>query len=128
MPSYSQEEAASLLGQHLVKINERLDAIEAKPVRDKFTRRYEAGRRLARSSGYRGKRLEDLEHWMLENEVPRHDLAMQLQPVPPDTNYFSGEQGDADITKLIESAGKDNAALARLVNSALREARQDDDY
>jgi hypothetical protein len=127
MPQYSQEEAAGLLGQHLVKLNERLDALEAKPVRDKFTRRYEAGRRLARQSGYRGKRLEDLENWMIENEVVRHDQAMKLQPLPPDTSYFSGEH-DADITKLIESGGKDQAVLARLVNSALAEVRADDDY
>jgi hypothetical protein len=124
MPQYSQEEAASLLGQHLVKITERLDSLEAKPVRDKFQREYLKGRRLAKGAGFDTAQLEER---MIERGITHHEDAMRLYPDYRSGNIYDA-QSDEDFKKLIESGGRDEGVLRRLIGSALSEVRADDDY
>jgi hypothetical protein len=125
MPEYSQAEAAALLGEMLVKTNARLDALEAAPARNQYSRSVDRGRQRAAQNGYVGPRLQELEQFMIDRGITRHEDAMQLMPSAAPTDYFSG---DEDFTKLIEAHGNDPAAERRMVHRALQEVRQADDY
>jgi hypothetical protein len=94
-------------------------------VRDTFARRYESGRELARSKGYRGPRLAELEEYMIENGVTQHAHAMQLSSAPPPSRFVF-EDDDTDMKALIESGGQDDGVMRRMVDKALKETRSND--
>jgi hypothetical protein len=126
MPQYSQEEAAGLLGQLLVKVNERLDSLEAAPARSRASRSVERGRQLAVQKGGE-EYARQVEELMLARGVSHHSDAMQLMPAPAPTDYFS-DGGNQYIKELLESVN-DNVPLMREVNKTLQEVRNlQDEY
>jgi hypothetical protein len=81
MPQYTPEEAAGLLGQAIVKMNERLDSLEAAPARNRASRSIERGRQLALQRG--GEQYaNEVGQLMINRGISHYEDAMRLLPTP----------------------------------------------
>jgi hypothetical protein len=77
-------QAGANLAKALKGLGDRIEAVENRPAVEKLNQEWREGRRYAKGRGYDDRDLERLEGWMVQNAVGRHDLAVQLDPAPPE--------------------------------------------
>jgi hypothetical protein len=122
MPQYSQEEAAGLLGQHLVKQNQELAELRQIIMQERQRGKVEHEERLMKSYGYTGERAAEVYDWMQANECANVSIALrELGP------YSGGSFGAGPLVEedewqaLMDGDYRKQERLA--VNRALKEAR-----
>src|SRR5690349_7951832 len=72
--------AAVQLVEAMNKLNGRMDTLEAAPKLTKLQRDWQAGREYAKSKHLSASQIENLEEWMMNRAVGRHDHALALMP------------------------------------------------
>ena len=118
--AYSDAELAQAgrqLAESLRNLHSRVEAVEAKPAVDAMQQRWNEGRDHAKSRGYNGQELVELEDFMQNRGIMNHSDAMQLAPIQPKQMVFGGLP--ADEQKLLFD-GDEEGFLRIATRRALR--------
>jgi hypothetical protein len=111
------EQAGRQLAAAINHLNQRIEAVEGAPARQRMEQDWQDGRDYLKSKHYSPQAIENLESWMVENGVPSHVHAAQLRGgLGSRIDVFGGLQQD-EINLLQDR--KDDEFLDLAVSRAL---------